>query len=364
MKDYYQILGISKSASPADIKAAYRKKAMEHHPDRNPNDNNAEARFKEVNEAYDVLKDPNKKAIYDQGGNPNHAGGGFGGFEEGFSGFSEGFDGFENIFGGMFDDLFTGGRGSRSSQNKRGNDLLYNLNITLEEAFSGANKTISINSFCKCTSCAGSGAKGAKQFDTCKECNGKGKVRKKVAFFSLEQLCPKCSGSGKTIKNPCPTCSGQGRLKRSRKLEVAIPAGINHGMRIRMPGEGEAGLTGAEAGDLYVAIHVLPHKTFVRKGNYLNLSITIPMTLAALGGYITIKTIDNKELEVAIPKGIQNNQKLRVKNQGFADLNSHHRSDLLIEVTVETPSSLSAEQIRVLQTMFPVAENKKYKINT
>ena len=360
--DYYQILGVSKGASDDELKTAYRKKAMEHHPDKNKGDPDSEKRFKEVNEAYDVLKDPKKKAMYDAGAyDPsNSAGynqsnsGGFGGFE-GFGGFS----GFEDIFEQMM-----GGGSRRRQEPEKGSDLLYNLSISLEDAYNGIEKEITINTYCKCSVCSGSGANGMPEYVACSACGGRGKVRKKAGFFSVEQVCNACYGVGRSIKNACKKCSATGREKRNRTLNVKIPAGIENGMRVRLTGEGEAGMNGVRAGDLYVSVNITPNYTFSRQHSDLFMQVSIPMSLASLGDTITIKTIDGSEIEVKIPAGVNSGQRIRIKDKGMKNLNNNSKGDLYIDILVETPAKLSKDQAEALKKLFPIDEKKKYSIKS
>ncbi|MFL1780567.1 Chaperone protein DnaJ [Candidatus Hepatincolaceae symbiont of Richtersius coronifer] len=359
-KDYYEILEVAKSADEAELKAAYRKLAMKYHPDKNPtNKEAAEKQFKELNEAYEVLKDPSKRAAYDsgaydpKGGNAGRSG--FEGFSGGFGGFGSFFDDIEDVFGEML-----GGKGRRSHPQK-GNDLLYNLALSLEDVFFGVEKDIQLNTLCSCEQCQGKGAQGTLEHSTCTDCNGNGRTRKKSGFFSVEQVCARCSGSGKVIKNPCKHCSGSGRIRKNKTLAVKIPAGIDEGMRIKLTGEGEAGLNGTKSGDLYIAVNCAPHKYFVRNGNDLYMQIYVPMIIAALGENIDIINIDKKELEIEIPKGIVNGQRIRVKNKGMYQINSSNRGDLFIDIFIETPTNLNKEQIKALQTHFAVDKKNRFK---
>lgn len=367
-KDFYNILGVSKTATEAELKSAYRKLAMQYHPDKNPDNSEAEAKFKEISEAYEVLKDPNKRSMYDRGGyNPNNGYDGFGAGAGGFGG--GGFGGFSD-FGSMndiFEEIFGGGgrnsrRGGSSARPKRGSDLLYNLSISLEEAYFGVEKDIQITNLYACTDCKGSGAKGAPEYTTCSDCGGRGKVRKRMGFFSVEQVCTKCSGQGQSLKNPCGTCHGEGRVKKTKTLAVNIPAGIDNGMRIKLSGEGEAGLQSAPAGDLYVAINVFKHNTFRREKNDLHMNISIPMIVATLGDTIKMTVLEGKEIELKIPEGINNGQTLRVKSKGMKILNHNNHGDLYVNISVETPSKLSSKQKEALKSIFEIDEKNKYKV--
>ncbi len=368
-KDYYKILGVGKNASEDELKSAYRNLAKEHHPDKNQGNKEAEAKFKEISEAYDVLKDPQKKAMYDQGAyDPQNAGGNpFGG---GGNPFGNGFGGGNHFGGGgfsfedIFDEMLGGGGGRRQQKAgpQAGSDLLYTLNITLEDAFLGNEREIKVTKLSSCDTCKGKGAEGSIEYATCGTCEGRGKIRKKSAFFSIEQVCGTCSGVGKNIKNPCKTCKGEGRLNKPKTLLVQIPAGVDNGMKIRLSGEGEAGQVGARAGDLYIVINIVPHKVFARKLDDLYMSISVPMVVAALGDAINIITIDDKELEITVPEGIQSGQRIRIKDRGFKNVNSSKKGDLYIDVNVETPNKLSKEQKKALEDLFAKNTEKKYKV--
>lgn len=361
-KDYYTILGVSKTANDDEIKSAYRNLAKQYHPDKNQGNKEAEEKFKNISEAYEVLKDPQKRSMYDQGaynpqGGGNPFGEGFGGFGGGFGGGNAG--GFGGFFEDIFEEMMGGGRGrGQAQQSQRGNDLLYTLNITLEEAFSGDEKEIKINKLSSCETCSGSGANGSVEYDNCKACGGRGKVRRQNGFFAVEQICGSCGGAGKTIKNPCKTCSGEGRVNKIKTLMVKIPHGIDNGMKIRLSNEGEAGRRGAKSGDLYIMVNIAPHSVFVRKSNDLFLNISIPMLTATLGGDITIKTIDNSEIDITIPEGIQSGQRIRIKEKGMKVLNGAKRGDLYVDVAVETPLKLSKAQKQTLKDLFPEVEKK------
>ena len=364
-KNYYSTLGVEKNASEDEIKKAYRKLAMQYHPDKNPSES-AKAKFNEIGEAYDVLSTPEKRRAYDSG-TYNPQGGGFGNGFEGFEGFSSGGfsgGGFGSIFENIFEEMMGGGGGRRSNQPQKGNDLLYNMTITLEEAFQGCTKDIKINTLCSCAKCNGKGAENSADYSTCSSCNGHGKIRQRNGFFSVETVCKTCSGSGKQLKNPCKECSGQGRIKRNKELSVSIPKGVDTGMRIRLAKEGEAGLAGNPSGDLFIAINVLKHKIYDRQDNDLYMNIAVPMVVATLGDSIKLQTIENKEIEVKIPAGISNGQRIRVKDKGFYKVNTERRGDLFIDIHVETPVGLSKEQTRVLQDLFHVEEDKKFRIKS
>ena len=315
-RDYYEVLGLSKGASADDIKKAYRKKAKELHPDRNADNPDSERQFKEAGEAYDVLKDPDKKAAYDRFGHAAFEGGmGGGGARPGGFGGGAGQGDFASAFSDVFDDLFGdfmgGGRGGGRQRAARGADLRYNLRVTLEEAYAGLQKTIKVPSAVPCDSCEGSGAEGGAQPSTCPTCSGMGKVRAQQGFFTVERTCPTCGGLGQIIKNPCKSCQGQGRVQKDRALSVNIPAGVETGTRIRLAGEGEAGMRGGPAGDLYIFIEVAKHELFEREETNLFCRVPVSMTKAALGGDIEVPTIDGGRSRVKIPPGSQSGRQMR-----------------------------------------------------
>ncbi|MDP9196391.1 MAG: molecular chaperone DnaJ [Pseudomonadota bacterium] len=348
-RDYYDILGVAKNADEAALKKAYRKLAMECHPDRNHGNPEAEHKFKELSEAYDVLKDPQKRAAYDQFGHAafEHGRGGHGGgFGGGFDGFA---GGFADIFESVFSDMMGGGGGRRQQNSGRGSDLRFDMDITLEESFSGATRTIKVPTTIACEPCHGSGAKVGTQPVTCNTCGGTGKVRARQAFFMMEHTCPTCHGSGQTIKEPCPSCHGQGRKRHTKELQVNIPAGVEDGTRIRLGGEGEAGVRGAPSGDLYIFLSVKPHSLFQRDGAHLHCRVPLPMCTAALGGSIEVPVIDGTRATVTIPAGTQNGHQFRLKGKGMSVLRSHQRGDLYIEVSVETPVHLTKRQKELLE---------------
>ena len=347
--DYYDTLGVEKSASEAEIKKAYRKKAMELHPDKNREDPDAEGKFKEINEAYDVLKDGDKKAAYDRYGHAafENGGAGAGGFGQ-QGGFSS------SAFSDVFDDLFGdfmggGGRGRGGGRSTRGSDLRYNLRVSLEEAYAGKQTVINVPGSSTCGSCNGTGAEGGAEPTTCPTCSGMGKVRAQQGFFTIERTCPTCNGRGQTIKNPCQTCSGQGRVQRERSLNVNIPAGVETGTRIRLGGEGEAGLRGGPSGDLYIFIQVDDHQIFERDSQNLFCRIPVPMTTATMGGEIEAPTIDGGRSRVKIPVGVQTGKQLRLRGKGMPSLRGGSPGDLYIELAVETPVNLTARQKELLR---------------
>ncbi|WP_375688321.1 molecular chaperone DnaJ [Pseudooceanicola sp. LIPI14-2-Ac024] len=349
-RDYYDTLGVAKGATADEIKKAYRKKAKELHPDRNSDNPDAESQFKEVNEAYDVLKDADKKAAYDRFGHAafeNGMGGGPRGGPRGAQG------DFASAFSDVFDDLFgdfMGQRGAGGRQRAaRGSDLRYNLRVTLEEAYGGLQKTINVPTSVQCTSCNGSGAEGGAEPITCPTCSGMGKVRAQQGFFTVERTCPACSGLGQIIQNPCKTCHGQGRVERDRSLSVNIPAGVETGTRIRLAGEGEAGMRGGPSGDLYIFIEVAKHKIFEREGTNLYCRVPVSMTKAALGGDIEVPTIDGGRSRVKIPEGSQSGRQMRLRGKGMPALRGGAAGDMFIELAVETPVNLTSRQKELLR---------------
>jgi molecular chaperone DnaJ len=343
-RDFYEILGVAKTASEDEIKKSYRKLAMKYHPDRNPDNKESEEKFKEVKEAYEMLTNPEKREAYDRHGHagvdPNMGGGGFGGA-----------GGFGDAFGDIFGDIFGGGQGrGRSSgpQVYRGGDLRYNLEITLEQAAAGYDTTIRVPSWDKCDTCHGSGAKPGTQPVTCTTCAGHGQVRMQQGFFSIQQTCPKCHGSGKIIPEPCAACAGAGRIKRNKTLEVKIPAGIDNGMRIRSTGNGEPGTNGGPAGDLYVEIHIKAHAVFQREGDDLHCEMPISFTKATLGGEIEVPTLSGK-VSFTIPEGTQSGKTFRLKSKGIKGVRSGYHGDLFCHVVVETPVKLNDKQKDLLR---------------
>lgn len=344
--DFYEMLGVDKGASEKDLKAAFRKLAMQCHPDRNPGDADAERRFKEINEAYETLKDPQKRAAYDRFGHAAFENGGMGGGGAGFAGAG----GFADIFEDIFGEMMGGGRRRSSGGRERGADLRYNMEITLEEAFNGKTAQIHVPSSITCSECTGTGAKPGTQPVTCTMCGGAGRVRAQTGgFFSIERTCPACHGRGQTIKEPCPKCDGQGRVTEERTLSVNIPAGIEDGTRIRLSGEGEAGARGGPSGDLYIFLSVSPHEFFQREAENLYCTAPISMTTAALGGSFEVATLDGTQTRVKIPEGTQNGRKFRVKGKGMPVMRQNMVGDLIIQVAVETPQNLSRRQRELLE---------------
>jgi molecular chaperone DnaJ len=346
-RDYYEVLGVSSNASEGDLKKAYRTKAKELHPDRNSSNPNAEDQFKEVNEAYDVLKDQNKKAAYDRYGHAAFEGGSAG---SGAGGFHSSGD-FSSAFSDVFDDLFGDFRGGQNNRQRasRGSDLRYNLNVSLENAFSGIQKTITIASTINCAGCSGTGASGGSKPSTCPTCSGIGKVRAQQGFFTVERGCPTCSGVGQIIKDPCRKCNGSGQEKKDRALSVNIPSGVETGTRIRLSGEGEAGVRGGPSGDLYIFTEVSEHKIFERDGKNLYCRIPVSMTTAAIGGEIEAPTIDGGRSRVKIPNGSQSGRQMRLRSKGMPALRGGGNGDLFIELAVETPVNLTSKQKDLLK---------------
>ena len=345
-QDYYQTLGVSRSAGDDEIKKAYRKLAMKYHPDRNPGDKAAEEKFKDVQKAYDTLSDKEKRAMYDQIGHAAfEQGAGAGGFGGGFGGFggAQGFD-----FSDIFSQMFGGGGGGARQQDYQGADLQYAVEITLEEAARGTRRRITIPTHEECGVCHGSGAKPGTTASTCATCRGSGTVHIRQAIFQMQQTCPACHGSGKEIRDPCVKCRGEGRVKTAKTVEVNIPAGIDDGQRIRLPGEGEPGRNGAPSGDLYVVVHVKAHKIFERNGLDLHCELPVSFTVAALGGEVEVPTLEGK-VKLTIPKETQTGRRMRVKGKGIKSLRSSATGDLYCHVLVETPVNLTDRQKELLE---------------
>jgi molecular chaperone DnaJ len=358
-RDYYDVLGIAKGADADAIKKAYRQKAKELHPDRNADNPKAEAQFKEANEAYEVLKDANKKAAYDRYG---HAA-----FENGMGSSAGGPRGggqgdFASAFSDVFDDLFgdfMGGRGGgtgRRSGAQRGSDLRYNLRNNLEDAFAGLQKTITVTTAVSCGSCTGTGAEGGSEPQVCPTCNGMGKVRAQQGFFTVERTCPTCSGMGQIIKDKCKVCHGAGRVEKEKSLSVNIPAGVETGTRIRLSGEGEAGVRGGPAGDLYIFIEVNSHPLFEREGLNLYCRVPVSIATAALGGEIEVPTIDGGRSRVKVPEGSQSGRQMRLRGKGMPALRGGPSGDMMIELSVETPVKLTARQREILREFDKLSE--------
>jgi molecular chaperone DnaJ len=341
-RDYYEVLGVSRTCTEVELKAAFRKLAMQHHPDRNPGNQDCEHKFKEVNEAYDVLKDDDKRAAYDRFGHAAFEQGGMGGAH-----------GFSADFGSTFADIFEGifGMGTargRSSGRERGSDLRYNMEISLDEAFAGKTAQVRIPTSVTCEVCSGTGAKAGTKPKTCSTCAGLGKIRHAQGFFTLERTCPSCQGRGQVIDDPCPSCSGAGRVMRERTLSVNIPSGVEDGTRIRLAGEGEAGLRGGPAGDLYIFLSIEPHQFFQRDGADLHCRVPISMVSAAMGGEFEVPAIDGSKSRVKIPAGTQTGKRFRLSGKGMPVLRAKQAGDMYVQVVVETPQNLTKRQRELL----------------
>ncbi len=348
--DFYETLGVGRTADEKELKSAFRKLAMKYHPDKNPGDDEAEKKFKELNEAYETLKDPQKRAAYDRFGHAafEQGGGGFGGGGGGFAGGG----GFSDIFEDIFGEMMGGGRGGRARSTggrERGADLRYNMEISLEEAFTGKTAQIRVPTSITCDLCTGTGAKPGTKPTTCGTCQGSGRVRAAQGFFSIERTCPTCHGRGQTIADPCTKCHGHGRVTEERSLSVNIPSGIEDGTRIRLQGEGEAGLRGGPSGDLYIFLSVKPHEFFQRDGADLYCSVPISMTTAALGGTFDVVTLDGTKSRVTVPEGTQAGKQFRLKAKGMPVLRSTQTGDLYIQIQIETPQKLTKRQRELLQ---------------
>jgi len=350
MRDFYEVLGVERGCDGAALKAAFRKLAMEHHPDRNDGCLDATARFKEINEAYSVLADPKKRATYDRFGHAglNGANGHGGG------GFADVHDIFNDVFGDVFGDMF--GRGQRSNGPARGQDLRYDLEISLEQAYAGAEVEVKIPAAVACETCDGSGARPGTSASVCSACGGAGRVRRSQGFFQVETACPRCGGAGRLVLDPCDTCSGHGQVRRERVLQVRIPAGVDDGARIRLSGEGDAGARGGPRGDLYIFMSVSPHELFERDGLDLLCSVPVPMTTAALGGEIEAPCLLGGEncdgeckIRVKVPEGAQTGRTVRLKGRGMPSLRSRERGDLVVELFIETPTKLTGPQKALLK---------------
>ena len=345
-KDYYDVLGVERGADEKAIKRAYKKLAMQYHPDRTKGDKAKEEKFKEIQEAYEILGDQEKRAAYDQYGHAAFEQGGMGG-----GGFGGGFSGadFGDIFGDMFGDIFGGG-GRGRQRVVRGEDLRYDIQITLEEAVKGTTKDIQINTLAHCDSCDGSGAEKGSKVETCPSCHGSGRVRRQQGFFVTEAVCPTCHGSGKKIEKPCKSCHGEGRVHKKKNLSVKIPAGVDTGNQLRLSGEGAAGENGAPAGDLYVVIHVKEHHIFERDGNNLYCEVPISFSMAALGGEIEVPTLDGK-VKLKIPAETQTGKLFRMRGKGVNSTRSGYAGDLICRVVIETPVNLNKEQKELLEKL-------------
>jgi molecular chaperone DnaJ len=344
-RDYYEVLGVARGANDEEIKKAYRRLAIQYHPDRNPGDRQAEEKFKEVNEAYQVLSDADKRSQYDRFGHAAfqgpQGGGGFGGFD-----FSQGF---EDVFSDIFGDFFGTGRGRSRSRSRRGDDLRYDLEIDFEDAHRGAERIIKVARLSQCEACNGTRtAAGSSGTRTCPNCRGTGQVRTQQGFFSISTTCAQCRGEGSIISDPCPKCQGQGRLRKLQSLSVRIPPGVDNGSRLKLRGEGEAGFGGGPAGDLYVVIHVREHPIFARQDNDVIVEVPVSFPQAALGAEIEVPTLDGK-VKFKIPPGTQSSKVFRLKAKGFSDLHGYGRGDELVKIVVETPKRLNARQRELLE---------------
>ena len=345
-EDFYAQLGADKTAGTDAIKRAYRKLAMEYHPDRNPGSKAAEKKFKEIAEAYHVLKDGQKRAAYDRFGHAafEAGSGGAGGFERGFA------TGFADIFDEMFGDFVHGAGRRGAAGTGRGGDLRYNMEVSIEDAFRGKKATVRVPTSVTCGACKGTGGAGGAPPVTCATCRGHGRIRSQSGFFTVERTCPSCQGGGKVIKEPCRTCGGGGRVQKEKTLSVTIPAGVEDGTRIRLAGEGEAGLRGAPPGDLYIFLTIAPHRIFQRDGANIYCRVPIPMTTAVLGGTIEVPTVDSARARVTIPSGTQTGHQFRLKGKGMTVLRSSARGDMFVQAGVETPVNLTAKQRELLRT--------------
>ncbi|MDE0941600.1 MAG: molecular chaperone DnaJ [Alphaproteobacteria bacterium] len=342
-QDFYELLGVDRQVNQGDLKKAYRKLAMQYHPDRNQDNPEAEAKFKEISVAYDILSDAEKRDAYDRHGHAAFQnGGGGGGFEGGFG------SSFADVFDDLFGEFVGGGRQQRGGNN-RGSDLRYNMDITLEEAFNGKAAKITIPTTSLCDGCEGTGAEAGSQPSTCATCQGHGKVRAQSGFFTIERTCPNCGGVGRVISNPCKSCAGAGRVEKDKTLSVNIPQGVEDGTRIRLTGEGEAGLRGGPAGDLYVFLALQPHEVFQREGANVYCRVPIAMTTAALGGDIDVPTLDGGRVAVSLPEGTQTGRQFRLRGKGMPHMRGRGQGDMVVQTMVETPVNLSKEQRELLE---------------
>lgn len=344
-RNLYEILDVDNSASKDELKKSYRKLAMKYHPDRNSGNKDAETKFKEINYAYDILKDDKKKEMYDRFGHTA--------FENNGNNYqnsnNNNFGNFSNIFDEVFGEFMGNTSANQKNTNKKGIDLKYDLKITLEDAFRSTQKIITISTLAKCNTCNGMGSKKGSSIKTCNHCNGIGKIHSQQGFFTIEKTCPQCQGMGEIIKNPCSNCNGTGRKNKNRNLKVSIPKGVEEGTRIRLSGEGESGIRNGTPGDLYVFLTIKNHKFFTRKNEDLNCTVPIPMIQAALGGYIEVPTIDGFPVKVSLPKGTQNGKILRLKDKGMPIMHRLSRGALYVKINVETPINLSQKQKEILE---------------
>ena len=359
-KDYYQLLEVDRNADGETLKKAYRRLAMKYHPDRNPDNKEAETNFKKINEAYEVLKDDQKRAAYDRYGHDAFkqgagmgGGAGFGGFE-----FNFGSGGFSDIFSDIFSEFMGGGRSQKASYAKQGTDLRYDVEISLEEAFTGLEKEIKYTTTTVCEACNGHGTKDAQEAPPCQKCRGRGKIQSQRGFFIVEENCPECKGKGRIIKEVCPHCFGTGEAKKPKNLKVKIPAGIGDQTRMRVSNEGSAGLRGGRNGDLYVFVNIKPHKLYDRDGSSLHTEVPVSFVTAALGGKVEIPGIDGRTIEVPVDEGSQNGKQIRLKGEGMTIINTQKRGDLFVDLKVETPIKLSSRQKELLREFDELSEAK------
>ncbi|MBN1783652.1 MAG: molecular chaperone DnaJ [Alphaproteobacteria bacterium] len=367
MSDYYTILGVSKTASADEIKKAFRKKAMENHPDKHKGDAAAEKKFKEINEAYDALKDPQKRAQYDQFGKEGvngNGGGGFGGaggFNPGDFNFNFGGGGFSDIFENIFSEFAGAGRrqGART-RTARGEDLIYPVSITLEDAFAGMKHSVRFKRKSVCETCSGTGDKDKKKAAICQECHGAGVVQSRHGMFLREHVCPGCHGTGHKIENPCSTCGGHGLQEKVKELDISIPKGVDSGMRIRLSGEGNAAPFGGQSGDLFIEVHIEPHKTFERDGPDLFANVKIPFTTAIVGGEIELEMLDGKKGSIKVPKGTQPNTQIRLRSKGMPVVNSSLKGDLYVTIEVDIPKKINDDQLKALEAFEKASKSKVF----
>ena len=353
-QDFYELLGVRRGAGAEDIKKAYRKLAMQHHPDRNPGDKASEHKFKELSEAYEVLKDEQKRAAYDRFGHAAFENGGNG--PGGGAGFGFGAGGFADIFDEMFGDFVGGQRGQGPG---RGSDLRYNREISLEDAFKGKQTSVRVPTLAQCETCQGSGAEAGSKPVNCPTCKGAGRVRAQQGFFTIERTCASCQGAGRVIEKPCRTCAGQGRVRKEKTLAVSIPPGVEDGTRIRLAGEGESGMRGAAAGDLYIFLSIAPHRLFQRDGADIHCRVPIPMATAALGGSIEVPAIDGGRAKIAVPPGTQTGHQFRLRTKGMSVLRSTQRGDMYVQAVVETPVNLTKRQQELLREFDKEGDSRK-----
>ena len=359
-KDYYELLGVDREASADDMKKSYRKLAMKYHPDRNPDNKEAEQKFKELSEAYGVLSDEEKRAAYDRFGHAAFEQGGPGGGGSG-SGSGSGFAyGFSDIFDEMFGDSGFGGGGGRGQAAGRGSDLRYNMDVTLEDAFKGKKATIRVPTSVECEPCNGSGSAGSSGPVSCGTCHGAGRVRSQSGFFTVERTCPSCQGTGQVIREPCKSCSGSGRVHKEKTLSVNIPSGVEEGTRIRLSGEGEAGFRGASPGDLYIFLSVQAHRLFQRDGANIYCRVPIPMTTATLGGSLEVPTVDSSRARINVPAGSQTGHQFRLRDKGMTIMRTNSRGDMFVQAVVETPVNLNKKQKEILKEFETATKGGKH----